>query len=77
MMAIPKYPQYPYPYLTTFVSPTKEIPIETTMMNAETKALRTGTFYTFCRNFTFSKRFTNPKMTQTALEIKHKNNTTP
>ena len=49
MMAIPKYPQYPYPYFTTFVSPTNEIPIETTMMNAETKALRTGTFSTFLK----------------------------
>ena len=47
IIAIPKYPQYPYPYFTTFVSPTNEIPIETTMMNAETKALRTGTFSTF------------------------------
>ena len=71
MIAIAKYPQYPYPYLIIFVNPAKEIVMDTIIIKADTIILFFTGFSTFFKTRIFSKRATNPNVVVTAVGSAH------
>ena len=77
MIAIAKYPQYPYPYLIIFVNLAKEIVMDTIIIKADTIILFFTGFSTFFKTRIFSKLATNPNVVVTAVEIKQSNKQIP